>query len=482
MTDQVAVRVGEVGTPLCISDAAEALRRGTITAVALTEAMLARADALDAELGVYLARFDDQALASAAKADTDFAAGIDRGPLQGIPIGVKDIIAAAEGPTTAQSLVLDPTWGAGRDAPVVSRLRAAGAVITGKVTTMEFACGMPDPTKPFPLPRNPWDPSTWPGGSSSGTAAGLAAGMFLGGLGSDTGGSIRIPAAYCGVSGLMPTYGRVPKSGCVPLGYTLDHVGPLARSAADCAAILQAIAGDDPTDPTCVDLAVPDYSAQLATTLEGVRVGVDRVNHDLEKADPAMAGTFEEAIATLAALGATIVEVSLPLYREMVLVDLMTMAAEAYAYHRDDLQRRWEDFAPYTRAMVVAGALIDAGDYVQAQRLRRVAQRSLAELMTDVDVIVTPTAAIGASRYDDLLGRPLDLTVMLDTMFTPYWDSQGNPVLAVPIGFTDGQLPLSMQIAGRPFDEATVLSVGHAYQQRTDWHRRVPPLSEPAGR
>ncbi len=481
-TDAGYGREGGGGLPLSIAEAAGALRQGTTTAVALAEAALARADALDDELGVYLARFDMQALAAAARADADLAAGVDRGPLHGIPLGVKDIIAAAEGPTTAQSLVLDRTWGAGRDAPVVSRLRAAGAVIMGKVSTMEFACGMPDPTKPFPLPRNPWDPSTWPGGSSSGTAAGVAAGMFLGGLGTDTGGSIRFPAACCGISGLMPTYGRVPKSGCVPLAYTLDHIGPLARSAADCALILQAIAGYDVSDPTCVDLAVPDFSALLGGSLDGIRIGVDRVNHSPAGNDPALARALEGAVEALGALGASVVEVTLPYYREMVLVDLLTTAAEAYAYHRNDLQQRWGDFFAATRAMVIGGVLVDAADYVQAQRLRRVAQQALAGLMTEVDAVVAPTAATGAFRYDDMLGRPLDLPALFDTMFTPYWDSLGNPVLAVPIGFTDRRLPLSLQIAGRPFEEALVLAVGHAYQQQTDWHLQLPPLTQPAGR
>jgi len=193
-----------------LTDAAAALRAGTVTSVELTAVATRRADNYDQELGAYLLRFDDYAMERAEQADRELAAGIDRGPLHGIPFGVKDIIAMAEGPTTAQSLILDPAWGAGRDATVVSRVKAAGAVITGKTSTMEFAIGMPDPTKPFPAPRNPWDADTWPGGSSSGTGAGVAAGLFFAGLGSDTGGSIRIPAAYCGVSGLMPTFGRVP--------------------------------------------------------------------------------------------------------------------------------------------------------------------------------------------------------------------------------------------------------------------------------
>src|SRR5882757_9881193 len=242
--------------PLTLTEAAAALRAGTTTSRRLDELALATADAADAEL----------------------AAGVDRGPLQGIPFGVKDILAMAEGPTTAQSDVLDPAWGAGRDAPVVARLKAAGAVLTGKTSTMEFAIGMPDGSKDFPVPRNPWNPATWPGGSSSGTGAGVAAGMFYAGLGTDTGGSIRIPAAFCGITGLMPTFGRVPKSGCVPLGYSLDHIGPMARSAEDCALMLQAMVGHDASDVTSLDVPVPDYLAALTGDLTGVRIGVDRLS------------------------------------------------------------------------------------------------------------------------------------------------------------------------------------------------------------
>ena len=264
---------------MSVKDAAASLRSGEMTSVELTTAVLARADEVDAQIGAYLARFDEPALAAAERADTELAAGVDRGPFHGIPVGVKDILAASEGPTTAQSLILDPAWGAGKDAPIVKRLREAGAVITGKTTTMEFACGMPDPTKPFPIPRNPWDLGTWPGGSSSGTGNGIAAGLFLAGIGTDTGGSIRMPAAFCGVSGLMATFGRVPKSGCTPLGYSLDHVGPLARTAWDCAAMLQILAGYDPSDPDCKDVPVPDYLSALSGSLRGVRVGVEHTNH-----------------------------------------------------------------------------------------------------------------------------------------------------------------------------------------------------------
>jgi aspartyl-tRNA(Asn)/glutamyl-tRNA(Gln) amidotransferase subunit A len=464
--------------PLSIRDAAEGLRSGALTSVGLTEAVLERADRLDPKLGTYLVRFDETALAAAAAADAELARGVDLGPLHGIPLGVKDILAAQEGPTTAQSLVLDPDWGAGKDAPAVRRLRDAGAVITGKLTTMEYACGMPDPRKPFPIPRNPWDTGTWPGGSSSGTGSGVAAGLILGGLGTDTGGSIRCPAAFCGVSGLKATFGRVPKSGCTPIGYSLDHVGPLARTSWDCAAMLAVLAGRDPSDPESADRPVPDYLAALESggqSLAGVRIGVERANHSPEGADPALAGCFDAAVAALEALGASVTEIELPLYPEMAAATMITAYAEGLAYQRQDMRSRWDDYFAGTRDFTARGALISAADYVQAQRVRRVALRAVQALFAQVDVVVTPTASIGALAYDDRDELP-SLDMLIVHMFTQYWNATGSPALSVPMGFTAAGLPLSLQIAGRPFDEAAVLRVGHAYQGVTGWHEQLPPL------
>ncbi|MGA4538869.1 amidase [Uniformispora flossi] len=457
-----------------LDGAARALREGTVTSVELTRRCLDAAEAHDDELGVFLARFDDRALAAAEAADAALAAGDDLGPLHGIPLGIKDIITTTEAPTTAQSLILDRAWGpAIGDAPVAARLRAAGAVFVGKASTMEFAIGRPDESKPFPIPRNPWNPLTWPGGSSSGTGAGVAAGMFLGGLGTDTGGSIRIPAAFCGISGLMPTFGRVPKSGCVPLGYSLDHIGPMARAVRDCAHMLQVLAGHDPSDACCVDEPVPDYGSALTGDLTGVRIGVDTLARSIATdTDPSVPGLLEAAVRVLAERGADIVEVELPYYREMVTADMVTLTAEAMAYHATDLRARWNDYFAGTRTIVASGALYSAADYVQAQRVRRVAQKALAELYRDVDLVLTPTCSIGAPALDDLntlIGGPRGTA-----LHTAYWDSVGNPVLSLPMGFTADGLPLGMQLAGRPFDEATVLRAGDAYQQHTDWHLRTP--------
>jgi aspartyl-tRNA(Asn)/glutamyl-tRNA(Gln) amidotransferase subunit A len=463
--------------PLTLTETAAALRSGAVTSSELVEETIARADALDEQLGVYITRFDDTARTKAAEADVDFAAGIDRSPLQGIPLGIKDILAATEGATTAQSLVLDRAWGEGRDAIAVQRLRAAEAIVIGKVTTMEYACGLPDPDKPFPLPRNPWNTDTWPGGSSSGTGAGVAAGLFLAGLGTDTGGSIRIPAIFCGVSGLMPTFGRVPNAGCVPLGYTLDHIGPLARSARDCGVILAAISGGDARDPYAVDRPVPQGLTEIDGSLAGLRIGLEREHHlGLDDEDPAVADAFETAVGVLSELGATVVEVALPHHGEVMAAAMVTCMSEALAYHTIDLRERPQDFVRSNRSMLPLGACFSGADYVQAQRVRRVAQRSLAAVFADVDVIAMPAASRVAPQYDRLLEA--GTMEVLQGVHTMYWDAVGNPALVIPMGFNADGLPLSLQLAGGPFEEDRLVQVGDGYQRVTDFHLRVPPIAQ----
>lgn len=454
-----------------ITEAAAALRAGDTTSVELTTACYAVADAHDAEIGAYLSRFDETALAAAAKADADLAAGTDLGPLHGIPLGIKDIITTEEGETTAQSLVLDRTWGQG-DAPVVARLRAAGAVITGKLTTMEYAIGMPDPEKPFPIPRNPWSLDHYAGGSSSGTGSSVASGMVFGGLGTDTGGSIRWPSAVCGITGIKQTFGRVPKSGCVPLGYSYDHIGPMARTAEDCATMLTVLAGYDASDATSVDRPVDDYLTGLTGDLTGVRIGLDTLRvHSGDAWDPALDAIIEQTVKVLESAGATVVPIELPLYAELKTATMTGLCAEAYAYHRPDLQSRWPDFATGTRNTVIAGALVSGGDYVQMQRVRRVGQRKVAELFTEVDLILTPTTSVPAPLITES-----KLADVMPGLHTPYWNATGNPAMSVPAGFNADGLPLGMQIIGRPFDEASVLAAGHAYQLRTDAHLLLPSV------
>ena len=464
--------------PLTIQAAAEALRSGTVTSVQLTEAAIASADRFDDELGVYITRTDETALEAAAEADADFASGTDRGPLQGIPLGIKDIIATSDAPTTAQSLVLDPKWGEQGDAPVTARLRAAGAVITGKTTTMEFAHGLPDPDKPFPIPRNPWNPLHWTGGSSSGTGSGIATGMFFGGLGTDTGGSIRSPAAWCGITGIKPTYGRVPKSGCTYNGFSLDHIGPMARSAWDCAAMLQVLAGYDASDPTCADLPVPDYLAALDGSIAGLRIGVERANHtQIEGADPKMVELFEEAVSVLQSLGAEIIEFTLPehypLYRPAMSIISST---EMFTYHKADFLTRWEDYGRWTRMASGTGVLYTSADFMQAQRIRSLALKEMQEAMAGFDAIVTPAHPGPAPLLEGLTFQNFWIN---RTSFTSLWNFTGLPATVVPMGFVDG-LPVALQIAARGWDDATTLKIGDAYQCITDWHLQVPAMAATA--
>src|SRR3954464_10605856 len=299
--------------PLTIAEAADWLRSGRITSAALTEAQLARAHATQDTLAAFIVIMDEVALAGARQADADFAAGIDRGPLQGIPIGVKDIIATKDAPTTANSRVLDPAWGQRDDATVVKKLRAAGAVIIGKLALHEYALGWPDPDTGFRIPKNPWDLSRTPGGSSSGTGAAVGGGVILGGLGTCTGGSVRGPASYCGISGMKQTLGRVSKEGCVPLGYSLDHIGPMARTARDCAIMLQIMAGYDPLDLCSVDTPVPDMTGLMSGSFEGVRIGVPRdYFFTAPNLDPEVKAAVEAALGAMEAAGATLVEVAIP--------------------------------------------------------------------------------------------------------------------------------------------------------------------------
>jgi aspartyl-tRNA(Asn)/glutamyl-tRNA(Gln) amidotransferase subunit A len=466
-------------TALTITEAGRALRAGETTAAALLRQVSDQADKVDPLLGVYLTRFAEEAAAAAEEADRELAAGRDRGPLHGIPLGVKDILATRGWVTTGQSLVHDPAWWRDADAPVVARLRAAGAVITGKTTTMEYAIGLPDEDKPFPVPRNPWDPATWPGGSSSGTGAGVAAGLFLGGLGTDTGGSIRIPAAYCGITGFKPTYGLVPRAGCLPLGFSLDHIGPMARSAMDCAVMLSVMAGHDPGDPAAQPFpvgAVPGgagpggFAAALTGDLTGLRVGVERAIPGTAPAcDPALLPALDAAAAELAAAGAELVEVEIGAYRALADADLVIMCAEAFSFHQANLRTRWNDYGRYTRAFVAQGALLSAGDYVTAQRARRVACAALDAVLSTVDVILTPTCAAGAPSYDDI-----DMRTLMSLIFTGAFNSTGLPVLAAPAGFTATGMPLSVQVIGKPLADGRVLAVGDALQRRTAHHLAEP--------
>jgi aspartyl-tRNA(Asn)/glutamyl-tRNA(Gln) amidotransferase subunit A len=457
-----------------IATAARLIASRQLSPVELTRSCLARIEALDGRLNSFLLVRAEAALAEAAAAEADIARGDYRGPLHGIPIAHKDIVETAGIRTTAHSKLLRD-FVPQRDATIVQRLAAAGAILLGKTATHEFAMGGPSFDLPWPPARNPWNTDHFTGGSSSGTGAAVAAGLILGGSGSDTGGSIRLPAAYCGVTGMKPSYGRVSRHGVLPLAYSLDHVGPLAWSAEDCAILLQAMAGHDPADPASAAVAVPDYRAALRPDLRGMRIGV--VRHFFESdyhIDTEAQSAIDAALATMRGLGAELREIRLSPLQDYGACGWLILIGESWAVHEKVMRERFLDYGRMMRNRVVLGAFLGAADYVQALRLRRALGEEAAEAMRGIDVLVTGITPGEAPRLDEKPGyesfqRPLMMP----------FNVTGQPSLAVRCGFSAAGLPLSLQIAGRPFDEASVLRVGHAYEQATEWHRRRPAMAIP---
>ncbi len=457
--------------PITIQTAAAALRAGSVTSAELTRALLDKITELNPTLGAYIAVTGDSAMAAAAEADSLFASGVDHGPLQGIPYAAKDIIATKDAPTTANGTVLDPAWGAGRDATVIERLRDVGAVLLGKTVLNEFAIGQPDPGKPFPMPQNPWDLPRSAAGSSSGTGIAVAAGLALGGLGTDTGGSTRGPSSFNGATGMKQTFGRVSKFGCVPLGYSLDGINPMARSAYDCALMLNVLAGYDPKDPSTVDVPVLDYTAGLTGSVAGLTIGVPiPYFFDLPALDPETRAAVLGAVERLRGMGATVKEIEIPYAAEAKDANAIIMWGEAFAYHQPDLASMYGEYGKFTSEVLARGALFSAGDYVQAQRFRSFFRAAMARVFEDVDVVVTPTSIGPATLRSEMSPEKQ----VASPGFTGQWNLAGLPAMALPVGFSSTMLPLSMQLIGKPFAEATVFQVGDAYQRDTDFHLRVP--------
>ncbi len=457
---------------LSIREASELIRRRELSPVELTEAFLGRIAALEPKLHVFVRLTDEAAREEARRAEAEVMAGDWRGPLHGIPIGLKDIYATRGVPTTAQSKLLlsnVPT----ADAETVRRLREAGAVCLGKLATHEFAIGGPSHDLPFPLARNPWNTEAFTGGSSTGSGAGVAAGLVMGALGSDSGGSIRTPASFCGITGLKPSYGRVSRMGVVPLSYSFDHCGPMAWRAEDAALMLEVIAGHDPTDPASADVPTEAYASALREDLSGLRVGVVRhfYEHDHE-ATGEVRQAIDAALAAMESLGAEVEEVRLSPLDDYYACCMVVLLAEAFCVHADDLRRRAGDYGEIGRQRIMMGAFVTAADYVEATRLRRALRREVDEALARVDVLVTATTFAPAPRLDEIP----KLSLFRSPYLTAPFNVSGHPAVAVRCGFSAEGLPLSLQIAGRMFDEATVLAVAHAYERATPWAGRRPEV------
>ena len=444
----------------------------SISPTELVDACLARIDRMDGDIRAFVV-VSGEARSAAAAAEREIGDGAYRGPLHGVPVAIKDIVDVAGLSTRAGSAVLADAPASASDAPVVARLKEAGAVILGKTATHEFAFSVFTPPT-----RNPWDLDRVPGGSSGGSAAAVAAGMAFAAIGTDTGGSIRIPAACCGVVGLKPTYGRVPKAGVIPLSWSLDHVGPIARRAEDAAAVLQAIAGPDAGDPTAAAEPVPNFSAGIGEGVNGLRIGVPD-GYFGRRLTPTVAAAVSSAIDRLAAAGAVIESVSLPALDRALDVNLLTILAEAAAYHRGRFPDRPDEYGEDVRAALALGARISAIDFLQAQRLRRMALGDALAAFSHVNVLVTPTLpteapAIGQDTilYPD--GAEDALTSLV--RFTCPFNQTGLPAVSIPIGGGSDGLPVGLQIVAPPFDEALAIRVAVAVQSWDGLLDRRPPL------
>jgi aspartyl-tRNA(Asn)/glutamyl-tRNA(Gln) amidotransferase subunit A len=463
-----------------MAELARLIRAREVSPVEVVQAHLDRIASLDGTLRAYITVMSDSALAAARAAEAALTAGEAPGPLHGVPVGLKDLYCTKGIRTTAGSRIL-ADWVPEEDATVVSRLGGAGAIVLGKLNMHEFAYG-PEGVNPhaYGSTWNPWDAATHriAGGSSSGSGAAVATGLCAGALGSDTGGSIRIPASLCGISGLKPTYGRVSRAGVLPLAWSLDHVGPMARTAADCALMLGAMAGYDPRDPTTSVLPVPDYVAALTGTVKGVRIGL-LGPFFMESAGDEQRRAVEQAVKTLEGMGAAVREVSLDKVELAAGASTAVIAVEAYAYHEPWIKTRAAEYGPDVRERLRLGAFISGAEYVNGQRARALLRDSVDAALAGLDVLVAPTTPMAATTVgaSEVLIRGERQPVRASLIrFTRPFNASGHPAASIPCGFTGDGLPIGLQIVGRPFDEATVLRVADAFQRATDWHARRPPL------
>ena len=480
---------------LTIHELRHKLRRGELTSTQLTQALFDRIEDTDGKIGSYLTVCRDRGMAEARAADERLACGNASSPLLGIPLALKDVLLTEGVPTTCASRILQgftPPF----DATAVRRLREAGAVLLGKTNMDEFAMGSSTENSGFSITRNPWDPDRVPGGSSGGSAAAVAAGQCVAALGTDTGGSIRQPAAFCGVVGIKPTYGRVSRFGVVAYASSLDQVGPIARDVSDCALVLQAIAGHDPADSTSVDAPVPDYASELSRGASGLRVGVPK-EYFAAGIQPEVEQAVRQGVREMEKAGAAVVEVSLPRTGYAVAAYYVIATAEASSNlarydgmrygpraQAEDLtstytKSRSQGFGPEVKRRIMLGAyVLSAGYYdayyLKAQKARTLVRQDFESALRRCDAIVAPTTPTTAFRIEEMTEDPLRM--YLSDVFTVPANLAGLPALSLPCGFDRAGLPIGMQIIGRPFDEATVLRLGHAFEQATDWHRRKPRI------
>lgn len=462
---------------LSLRSLATLIQRQEISPIEATEAVLDRVDKFDSQLNTFITLLDGEALTQARAATEEIQQGRYRGPLHGIPIAVKDLYYTKGVRTTVGSKILSdfiPNY----DATVIARLREAGAIVIGKLNMHEFARGATNSSSLIGACCNPWDTLRVTGGSSGGSGAALAAGLCFGSLGSDTGGSIRIPAAFCGIVGLKPTYGRVSRHGVFPLSWSLDHAGPMARTVMDAALMLQVIAGHDSQDPTTRTAMVPDFAAALTGDIRGVRIGIPK-EFFFEQLDAEVGNAVRAAIQSLERDGARVEEVSLPLSKFAAAAGRIISLTESAEIHENFLRTRMNDYSPDVRSGFLAGQLILGKHYMKAQRVRGLIRQEMQAVLKRVDALVTPTVPVPAPRLGETMltiGNETIDTMSVLSRLTRQANLAGFPAISVPCGFTEGSLPIGMQLIGRPFAEASILQIAHAYEQNNSWHQRRPAI------
>jgi len=456
---------------LTIAHAAKLIQKRELSPVELVENCLQRIERIDGQINSFIHILADNARSAAHLAEREIASGHYRGLLHGIPIGLKDVYETADIPTTCHSKIM-MNHIPKADAQSVIRLKQAGAIIMGKLATHEFAFGGPSFDLPWPPARNPWDITRFTGGSSSGTGASVAAGLVLGGAASDTGGSIRTPAAYCGVAGIKPTFGLISRKGILPLSFSLDHAGLMAWTAEDCAILLQSMAGFDSEDPVSIDHPIPDYRSSLTGDVKGIRVGFLRhfYTTDAAAANTPTCDAIDAAVKKLEEMGCSVHEIHLSPLTEWAACGTIIMMAEAYAIHEANLRTRFMDYGEVFRNRMALAGLITSADYIQATRRRRELIDEFERIMTNFDVILTAVVRNEAPQIE-MVGK---FSIFEKPLLTMPFNVTGTPAMSVCCGYTETGLPLAMQIIGKRFDDATVLRVADAYERCTPWRQRRP--------
>lgn len=467
-------------TELCYMSAGQLSRlyqAKEVSPVDVVDAQLARINATEPALNSFITLLPEAAQAAARRAESEIQAGKYRGPLHGIPVGLKDLYNTAGVRTTSGSRIFD-NFVPQEDCTVAARLLRAGAILLGKLNMHPLAYGPTGENSDYGHMHNPWDAEVVAGGSSGGSGSAVAAGQCTIATGSDTGGSVRIPAALCGIVGFKPTYGLVSKHGLTPLSWSLDHPGPMTRTVEDAALAMDAIAGHDPRDPASARADISDYASGLTGDIRGLRVGVPKEYFEAPL-DPQVEQAVRTAIDVLADRGAVVTEVSLPMFTQSDPISTAIIMAEASAYYRGLLSTDADRIYPPVRLRLEAGLFISAADYLRAQQARSMFNDQARRLWEQVDLLAGPTEPVTAPKLLTNRVQAGDRTVGTVTALTQYtraYNITGFPAVSVPCGFSESGLPIGLQLAGRPFDDVTVLRAAHAYEQNTDWGQQRPPL------